>query len=38
MVRGAKDFQRVPNAALVPLDPAAIVPANLGSGEATLPS
>jgi probable phosphoglycerate mutase len=38
MVRGAKDFQRVPNAALVPFDPAAIVPANLGSGEATLPS
>jgi broad specificity phosphatase PhoE len=39
IVRGAKDFERVPNAALVPLDPLRALPQDdLGGGEATLPS
>jgi broad specificity phosphatase PhoE len=39
IVRGATDFERVPNAALVPLDPAgALAQADLGGGEGTLAS
>ncbi len=39
MVRGAKDFERVPNAALVPLDPSLSAgDADVGGGEATLAS
>ena len=39
MVRGATTFERLPNAALVPLHPASGADrANLGNGEATLPS
>jgi hypothetical protein len=38
--RGAspEDFERVPNGALVPLEPNAAAHADLGGGEATLPS
>jgi broad specificity phosphatase PhoE len=38
--RGARadEFERVPNAAVVPLDPRAAARAELGGGEATLPS
>jgi broad specificity phosphatase PhoE len=35
---GAPPFERVPNAALVPLDPVAAAGAELGGGEATLAS
>jgi broad specificity phosphatase PhoE len=40
MVRGATTFERLPNAALVPLDPTLAVEraADLGGGEATLAS
>jgi broad specificity phosphatase PhoE len=40
MVRGATTFERLPNAALVPLDlaPGADARADLGGGEATLAS
>ncbi len=40
-VRSGKDatmFKRVPNAAIVPLDPRAASEADLGSGAATMPS
>jgi broad specificity phosphatase PhoE len=40
-VRSGKDatmFQRVPNAAIVPLDPREAGEADLGSGAATMPS
>jgi probable phosphoglycerate mutase len=36
--RDATMFKRVPNAAIVPLDPAAAGQADLGSGAATMPS
>ncbi|MHB8242179.1 MAG: histidine phosphatase family protein [Solirubrobacteraceae bacterium] len=37
-VRGAVRFERLPNAALVPLDPTGVAKADLGGGSATLPS
>ncbi len=37
-VRGAVRFERLPNAALVALDPAASAKADIGGGSATLPS
>lgn len=36
--RGAERFERVPNAALVPLDPVAAGRAELGGGAATIPT